>query len=129
MDSLRAIAALSVLVTHTGFLSGANTTTWYGQYLARLDIGVTIFFLLSGFLLYRPFALAHLRDEPAPSVKRFYTRRLLRIIPAYWVALSFVFFVFAYKTADGWDGYLTFFGFAQIYRPDGYAIGGLGQAW
>ena len=26
-----------------------------GPYVARLDVGVTVFFLISGFLLYRPF--------------------------------------------------------------------------
>ena len=39
MDSLRAIAALSVLVTHAGFLSGANLGAWYGDYTARGDLG------------------------------------------------------------------------------------------
>jgi peptidoglycan/LPS O-acetylase OafA/YrhL len=40
-------------VTHASLLAGANTGAWYGRFTARLDVGVTVFFLISGFLLYR----------------------------------------------------------------------------
>jgi peptidoglycan/LPS O-acetylase OafA/YrhL len=48
---------------------------------------VAIFFVLSGFLLYRPFVAARLEGRKGPSVRRYARRRVLRIIPAYWVAL------------------------------------------
>src|SRR3954452_5766357 len=75
-DGLRAIAVLAVLVTHTALLSGANELAWYGKYTARLDVGVTVFSLISGFLLSRPFVAAHLDDRAAPRV-RHYTRPLV----------------------------------------------------
>ena len=87
-DSLRAIAALCVLVTHSSYLSGAHHQAWYGEYTARLDVGVTIFFLISGFLLYRPFVSARLRGTPRPGWAQYARRRALRILPAYWVALT-----------------------------------------
>ena len=60
LDSLRAIAALSVFFFHAvGFYArGSTQGNLIAPYVARLDVGVTIFFLLSGFLLYRPFVQA-----------------------------------------------------------------------
>ena len=61
------------------------------QYTGRLDVGVTVFFLISGFLLYRPFVRARLRGEAgARAWPRTAWRRFLRIVPAYWVALTVV---------------------------------------
>jgi peptidoglycan/LPS O-acetylase OafA/YrhL len=86
-DSLRAIAALSVLAFHIAFvLEGFTDDTW-GRYATQLNIGVTIFFLISGFLLYRPFVRARYAREPLPGIRAYATRRLFRIVPAYWVAL------------------------------------------
>src|SRR6266540_1504291 len=127
MDSLRAIAAISVLLTHTGFLSGANGSTWYGPYLARLDIGVTVFFLLSGFLLYRPFVSARFGERERPRIADYARRRLLRILPAYWLALTVLAF---------WPGLIqmwephdwVYYGLVQIYFPD-WIGGGLLPAW
>src|SRR5688572_7606459 len=87
-DGLRAIAALSVLVTHVSFLTYANVEHPLGVFFARMDIGVAFFFLISGFLLYRPFAMAHLTASAGPAVRPFFRRRALRIFPAYWVALT-----------------------------------------
>jgi peptidoglycan/LPS O-acetylase OafA/YrhL len=131
LDGYRAVAALTVVTYHvTGKFGVFYTQPILGPFLARLgNFGVTVFFLLSGFLLYRPFVLAHLREGPAPSPGKFYFRRLVRIVPAYWVALTFLFFVFQYRSANGADGYLTYYGFAQVYRGNGYPIGGLGPAW
>jgi peptidoglycan/LPS O-acetylase OafA/YrhL len=81
---------LSVFVYHAGVDSGATTGTALGWGLARLDVGVAVFFLLSGFLLYRPFVLAHLRDERFPSMAAYARNRLLRIYPAWWVVLAVV---------------------------------------
>jgi peptidoglycan/LPS O-acetylase OafA/YrhL len=53
-----------------------------------LMLGVTLFFVLSGFLLYRPFAAAALRGEGWPSVGAYFRNRALRILPAYWVILA-----------------------------------------
>ena len=65
VDSLRAIAALSVLLYRASGFSSLNTVTGVGPYLQHLDVGVAVFFVISGLLLYRPFALAHLRETPS----------------------------------------------------------------
>lgn len=86
-DSLRAVAALCVLGTHTAFLSGAVFYVRYRALLAHLNVGVTIFFLISGFLLYRPFVAARLEGKRPPGLAGYAIRRILRIFPAYWLAL------------------------------------------
>jgi peptidoglycan/LPS O-acetylase OafA/YrhL len=127
MDSLRAIAALSVLVTHTGFLSGANGSTWYGPYLARLDIGVTVFFLLSGFLLYRPFVSARFGERERPRIPDYARRRLLRILPAYWLALTVL--AFWPGLTQMWEPHdWVYYGLVQIYFHQ-WMAGGLLPAW
>ncbi len=91
LDGLRAIAACAVLIFHvwstnapmqTGAALGPMTLL-----LPPLREGVTLFFCLSGFLLYRPFAAALIRGTRPPSSRRYALRRLLRIAPAYWVVL------------------------------------------
>jgi peptidoglycan/LPS O-acetylase OafA/YrhL len=58
--------------------------------MSNLSLGVTLFFTLSGFLLYRPFAAAVLRGRPMPSLKPYFGNRALRLLPAYWVILVVV---------------------------------------
>ena len=94
MDGYRAVAALAVLLAHVALLSGiVRTNTAFGPYLARADVGVSVFFLLSGFLLYRPFVAARLARRPSGSLGGYVRRRALRILPAYWFALTIVAFV------------------------------------
>lgn len=94
-DGFRAAAALSVLVFHVAATARSSLRPdGPGPYLARLDVGVAVFFLISGFLLYRPFVAAHLEARPGPAVAQFFKRRFLRIFPAYWLATTAVVYVF-----------------------------------
>jgi peptidoglycan/LPS O-acetylase OafA/YrhL len=90
LDGLRAVAALAVLMTHVGYQTGEVVRSAGGAVLARFDAGVAVFFVLSGFLLYRPHAAASRAGAAAPGVRRYAVRRAARILPAYWVALVFV---------------------------------------
>ncbi|HET8906446.1 MAG TPA: acyltransferase [Ktedonobacterales bacterium] len=91
LDGLRAVAALSIVIFHTLLfiqfeytpLSIAVNHAWY-----YLSTGVDLFFVLSGFLLFLPYVRALLDSSPLPSARRFYRRRALRILPAYWVCLA-----------------------------------------
>ncbi|CAI9419916.1 acyltransferase family protein [Nocardioides sp. T2.26MG-1] len=100
LDTLRAVGALGVLTTHTSFQSGAYVThgTW-GTMLARLDVGVAIFFVLSGFLLSRPFLDRGLRGERRPSTGQYLWKRFLRIAPVYVLAVL-VALTFIHENAD-----------------------------
>lgn len=88
LDGMRAVAVLSVIVVHAALMSGAFNTSLYGRLLAHLNIGVTIFFLISGFLLYRPMIDHRTGGAPAPARDQYAKRRFLRIYPAYWVVLT-----------------------------------------
>lgn len=91
LDGLRALAALSVLFYHTygmyhrqkTFLGWDIQTGWY-----YMQTGVHLFFVLSGFLLFLPFARAILHGTSLPSTRAFYRRRAFRILPAYWACLA-----------------------------------------
>ncbi|MGH9046218.1 MAG: acyltransferase family protein [Acidimicrobiales bacterium] len=132
-DGLRAIAAGTVVGVHVGFVSGLTLrNASVGIYTSRLEIGVAVFFLISGFLLYRPFVVAHLGAERHPNTGAFWMRRLLRIVPAYWVAL-FVTTTILHANPygmgpGGWHAYALHYLFAQIYVP-AQAFGGITQAW
>ncbi len=90
IEGLRAVAALSILVFHC-WLFTVGKAGWVigplGALMWPLESGVTLFFVLSGFLLYRPFAAAVLAGRPRPSVRRYLRNRALRILPAYWAIL------------------------------------------
>ncbi len=89
VEGLRAVAALLVLLVHVAFVSGLTTAVGpAGDFTARAEVGVGVFFVISGFLLYRPWAVAHLDAAAGPSVGQFLLRRALRILPLYWVVLA-----------------------------------------
>lgn len=120
-DSLRAIAAIAVLFVHTGQFSGALEHHWYRGLVAHLDIGITIFFLISGFLLYRPFVAARILRSPGVRPRDYARRRFLRIAPAYWFALTVlaifhgVYGVFSHH----WWVYYGLLQNLPVYTPDG----------
>src|SRR5919199_254708 len=90
-DGLRAVAALAVLCFHAAYFAGIGVTdSPLRPYAGRLEVGVSVFFVISGFLLYRPFVRARLESEPAPHAGAYAWRRFLRIVPGYWVALTVV---------------------------------------
>ncbi len=86
LDGMRALAALGVFLFH----AGRRTSYFFTDYrltLDHLDVGVTAFFVISGFLIYRPFAAANLSAGPRPGIRTYFRRRAFRIYPAYIVAL------------------------------------------
>jgi len=128
MDSMRAIAFGCVFVAHTAFFAGmAADGATLRPYVARLDVGVRIFFLISAFLLYRPFVSARLRGQAPPLLGAYAWRRFLRVAPPYWLALIAV---ALWLGAPGvWDHWPLYFGFAHVYEHDTLSVTGLPQAW
>jgi peptidoglycan/LPS O-acetylase OafA/YrhL len=127
-EGLRAVAALLVLVVHTAFASGFTLRSAAGPYTARGEVGVALFFLISGFLLYRPFALAAVSGQSAPRFGPFLLRRALRILPLYWVALTVVYLVQGLSSINGVGGLLQTYLFVQVYSK-GWVLHGISQAW
>jgi peptidoglycan/LPS O-acetylase OafA/YrhL len=127
-DSLRAIAAISVLLYHAAFFEFVKSPNVLRPYTAHLDVGVNVFFLISGFLLYRPFVRARLFDAEPPHVGAYAWRRFLRIVPAYWVALTVVALWLGLHEVFTRKELITYYGFLQIYHSN-TSLGGIGQAW
>jgi peptidoglycan/LPS O-acetylase OafA/YrhL len=128
VDSLRAIAAMTVIVYHGAFYAGTlDEPSAVTRLLTNVQAGVPIFFLVSAFLLYRPYTRARLRGEPLPRTLAYGWRRFLRIAPAYWVALTLAVALglAVNLTGSNWPIYYLF---GQIYTVPTYA-GGLSQAW
>ena len=125
MDSLRAIAALAIVAYHVAPHAGAFRAEFTTALSAQFSTGVALFFLISGTLLYRPFVLAHATGERLPDVRAYAWRRFLRIVPAYWAALT-VTGIFIDSAV--FDRPLLFYGFAQIYSP-GAVFQGIPVAW
>jgi peptidoglycan/LPS O-acetylase OafA/YrhL len=127
-DSLRAIAALCVFAGHTvtGTFALAQHRHLFGLGVYVADQGVAIFFLISGFLLYRPFLTARL-DGRRISLRTYARRRVLRIVPCYWVALT-LFLALGFISGVTSSNWWIFYGFGQAYSFN--TIGqGIGVAW
>lgn len=92
LDGLRALAILLVLWHHIYRWGPGDWSIWKLPILrASADfgfIGVLLFFVLSGFLLFLPYARALVDGGRWPSARSFYRRRALRILPVYFVALA-----------------------------------------
>src|SRR5437868_11868840 len=125
---LRAVAALSVLLYHAGFYSRADEgATGLSPYLTRLNVGVAVFFVISGFLLYRPLLAARAGQGPPVRLRDYARRRVLRIVPAYWVALT-VLAVYP-GLPDMFSGrWWVYYGFGQDYGTR-TVVDGIGPAW
>jgi peptidoglycan/LPS O-acetylase OafA/YrhL len=91
LDGLRGLAALAVVVLHVWMYTEANTagrSVVVDAALGELRVAVGLFFVLSGFLLARPWIAAGRGEHPRPDVGRYAVRRIARIGPAYWAALA-----------------------------------------
>lgn len=92
VDGLRAVAALSVLAYHAWLYTKTQPTASHAGGLGdslvhELRLGLVLFFVLTGFLLFQPWLRSVLEREPAPRLGGYALRRGARILPAYYVAL------------------------------------------
>jgi peptidoglycan/LPS O-acetylase OafA/YrhL len=126
MDSVRAIALLAVVAAHSSFFMARGGSTALSH--LRFDFSVRVFFMISAFLLYRPWVRARLADFEPPSARAFAWRRFLRIVPGYWLALTVIAVWLGLSYVFTAHGIATYYGFAQVYQPR-WAVGGLPQAW
>lgn len=89
LDTIRAIATLMIVAYHIFFSQNYTDShaSGLGAFTRRLDVGVALFFTLSGYLLFRPFVVALFANSELPNIKTFYLKHATRIFPGYWVAL------------------------------------------
>jgi peptidoglycan/LPS O-acetylase OafA/YrhL len=129
-DPLRALAALGVFLFHVAIYGGPGTSAAFGSSVQRvlggLDIGVWTFFILSGYLLGRPFADA-LAEGKLPRVGAFLRNRIRRLGPGL-VALVVVTLVVQGLNGAAWWRPIQAGLFAQVYAGSSFSTQ-MAQAW
>ncbi|WP_158883406.1 acyltransferase family protein [Amycolatopsis anabasis] len=141
LEGLRGFAAIMVLLSHVAISTGQ--VGWAGQpapdgltgaVLNKMEVGLPIFFVLSGALLYRPFALATLGGAAKPAARPYFWRRALRILPAYWLLCAVALPLLNGDRIDGAWQVLRPLLLLHVYEQDGTFAGaalpaGLEQTW
>ncbi|HEY7270504.1 MAG TPA: acyltransferase, partial [Dehalococcoidia bacterium] len=104
IDGLRALAVIFIMIDHAWGVAGGPNLRWTipftGQtvlvsgWVNRGDLGVPLFFILSGFLLPQSWLRAIHTGAPRPSLRNYFKRRLFRIVPAYYVCLFLLLVLF-----------------------------------
>jgi peptidoglycan/LPS O-acetylase OafA/YrhL len=137
LTGIRAVAALLVVATHAAYTTGKYIEGYFGLVCARLEMGVPIFFVLSGFLLFRPWVKSLATGGPDPSIRRYAWHRFRRIMPAYVLTVLIAYAIYHFRTAGPnpghtWYGLLRNITLTQIYSFNylfGYLHQGLTQMW
>jgi peptidoglycan/LPS O-acetylase OafA/YrhL len=123
---MRACAAIGVVVTHVAFQTG-HTSGVAGRLFGRFDLAVAVFFALSGFLLWRGHAAAARGLRPVPPTGHYLRSRIVRIMPAYLVAVVVILTLLPDAKAD-LTVWLANLSLTQIYVPLTLTAG-LTQMW
>ena len=137
LTGVRALAAMLVVATHAAYTTGKYTHGFVGLVYSRMEIGVPIFFVLSGYLLFGPWVRAAASGAASPSLTRYAWHRVRRIMPAYLVTVLLAYAIYHFR--DGgpnpghtWWGLFRNLTLTQIYT-DNYAFAllhqGLTQMW
>lgn len=137
LTGIRAVAALLVMLTHAAYTTGKYTHGYVGLVYSRMEIGVPIFFVLSGFLLFGPWVRAAASGGAPPSVRRYAWHRVRRIMPAYVVTVLAAFLLYHFRMAGPnpghtWEGLFRNLTLTQIYTDNylySYLHQGLTQMW
>ena len=93
LDGLRGLAALAIFAFH-GWLytmpqpDATDRSSVVEYAVHELRLALVAFFVLSGFLLFRPWVSAVLDEGKAPDLRRYVRARAARVLPAYYVALA-----------------------------------------
>ncbi len=135
-DGIRVLAVLMVVWFHfwqqtwlmpvyqTPFLSWLHVSSINPIDFRRVGyIFVDMMILLSGFLLFLPYARSMFLGEPYPSVKLFYRRRVARILPSYLLSIAVLFVVALVRGSysgpqEMWRDLLSHLTFTQTFRMD-----------
>jgi peptidoglycan/LPS O-acetylase OafA/YrhL len=127
IDGLRACAALLVLTYHAARFPNATSSGTLAPLLSELKAGVTVFFVISGLVLYLPFARAIGSGISLPDWRQYAVRRAIRILPAYWTVLA-VLSLAGQLNGGGITDTWRYIGFVQIYDFS-TLLQGLSVAW
>lgn len=116
VESLRALAALGVAVGHAwgtahGYAPSATMNTFVRRLIFGGGFGVYLFFALSGYLLFWPFARHYWGGGATVDLRRYAINRAVRILPLYYVAV--VLLLLVQEHGGTWDQWWRFMLFAE----------------
>ncbi len=103
LDGLRGLAGVGVVLVHVWMYTGGNRPAAHpvvDAVIGELRLGLMAFFVLSAYLLTRPWIAAARSGRPRPATRAFLVRRAARIMPAWWVAIVGAFAVL-WRTGSG----------------------------
>lgn len=136
LEVYRGIAALSVVVFHAYQYSREGLqldrfvyegTPWHALF-HNLDVAVSWFFVLSGFLIFLPFSRVAVNQGSPRSAKSFLIRRALRILPLYYVAILVVWGLRYTGSREEWVSLLQHLTFTHVFSQENlFRI--IGPAW
>ena len=129
LDGMRFLAAGFVVVAHTIGI-GRTSISLVDQAIGFAGhFGLAAFFFLSGFLLFEPFVSWTIDDVSFPSYWWYFRRRILRIAPLYWVALTvYILYVPSVTISETTGGKVQTYLFGHIYSF-GRVFDGIFSAW
>lgn len=94
-DGVRGLGALFVFATHVCLLSDPALAThptinlqhygWAAPILGHIDLALSAFFVLSGYLIARPFTRAYVTGGRRPRLRSYARNRVLRVVPAFYL--------------------------------------------
>ena len=128
LDGMRAFAVFCVVTTHAAFWSGHYVNGGARSFLAHLDIGVPIFFVISGFLLSREWFVATVQHRPRVRIRAYLWRRGLRVLPMYWVTVAIALLILPENDHAGFNDWWRHLFLLQIYHV-GWIREGLTNTW
>ena len=119
LDGLRGLAALAVFGVHFNQIVDVDVQAGPFDFyllLANGEFGVALFFILSGFLLSQPFWKSIFNTTAWPDTRIYVIRRLARILPAYYLALTVLIVLSGYwRHPQAWADILLHYSFLFNY--------------
>ncbi len=110
IDGLRFIAIASVFIYHLSgdvlrharpeYVASVTQSSGFFWFTQKLDFGVPLFFVISGFILALPFAQQHLQGKDRVRLGKYYLRRVTRLEPPYIISLLVLFLLKALHDGD-----------------------------
>lgn len=117
IDGLRFFAIITVVIFHLNtaysrqlgmddlalnLLGGKENILAPGWWIVRLDLGVKVFFAISGFVLALPFLKHYLAGGKKVEIGEYFYRRLTRLEPPFVITLIFFTFVHHFIFHKSW---------------------------
>ncbi|MEA2153879.1 MAG: hypothetical protein QOE11_19 [Solirubrobacteraceae bacterium] len=141
-DGIRGVGMLLVFFTHLFLLADPGQHNmlvygWAAPVLGHIDLGLAAFFVLSGYLISRPFARAYVAGTRRPPLGDYVRNRVLRVVPAFYVFTVLVLLLFGldgdlrnlpHADTSAWWQILGQFLFVQA-QTGGNAAVPIGPAW